>query len=244
MIDVIIPLGTGCDWKEHNELKYCLRSIEKNLVDLGKVYVVGHKPNWLTNVIHIPAEDTLTRNKDGNIINKTLLACKHPQCSQQFMRISDDQILLQSCTIEHLQPGHSGDLKLYGKWRNQKWLNRLKRTYEYLRDNDYTTFNYDIHIPFVANRDLFIQTWQNIDFESDIGYCINTMFFNVNFSTFKNNEYIWQQKCTIEKPIYFQDIIIDKLKDKRFLGYGPRGLNDHLKIVIKNLFPCKSKYEL
>ena len=49
MIDVVIPLGTGSRWQD-NELRYCLRSIEKNLSGVNEVVIVGEKPKWLTNV--------------------------------------------------------------------------------------------------------------------------------------------------------------------------------------------------
>jgi hypothetical protein len=30
--------------------------MEKNLIGLGKVFLIGHKPDWVRNVIHIPAD--------------------------------------------------------------------------------------------------------------------------------------------------------------------------------------------
>lgn len=243
MIDVVMPLGTGCDWKEHYELKYCIRSLEKNLQGLRNIYIVGHKPSWITNVIHIPADDPLPRNKDGNIINKILLACNTKELSDNFLRISDDQMILQPSGIEELQPNHSGCLSKIQKWRSSKWLRRLKRTYEYLKERNLPTYNYDIHIPFVVNKVQFKEVWNNVDFESDIGYCINTLFFNVSFPNMENISYIWDQKCTVEKNIYPKEKIYEMLDGKRFLGYNMYGLNDHLKIVIQELFPHKSKYE-
>jgi hypothetical protein len=60
-IDVVYPLGTGSVWQD-NELRYSLRSLEKNFPDLGRVYVVGHKPDWLGNVEHIPFGDSQSPN--------------------------------------------------------------------------------------------------------------------------------------------------------------------------------------
>lgn len=243
-IDVVIPLGTGSEWKDHQEVKYCLRSLEQNLIGLRNVYIVGYLPPWCTNVIHLHAHDPLPKNKDGNIINKVLLACQDDNLSDQFLRISDDQLILKPTTADNLRADHAGDLSKMPHWMNSKWFRRLKRTYQYLLDNNYPTYNYDIHIPFMVDKKKFVEVWNSVDFESDIGYCINTLFFNIIFCNANNKCYIWDEKCTIEKQFYDQGQIYEMLQDKRFLGYGVRGLNDTLKIVIKQLFPNKSKYEL
>jgi len=41
-------------WGDDNELRYSLRSLEKNLIGLNRIFVVGHKPKWLVGVTHIP----------------------------------------------------------------------------------------------------------------------------------------------------------------------------------------------
>jgi len=71
MIDVVYPLGSGSAW-DNNELRYSLRSLENNLLDLGRVFVVGQRPPWLVEAVHIPMEDTHRHNKDANLIDKVL----------------------------------------------------------------------------------------------------------------------------------------------------------------------------
>lgn len=75
MIDVVYKLGNGSRFDDA-ELRYSLRSLS-NFRDLGKIYVVGKKPAWIKNVIHIPAGDPYKSNKDANIINKIILAATH-----------------------------------------------------------------------------------------------------------------------------------------------------------------------
>ena len=71
-IDIVYPLGTGSKWQD-SELRFSLRSIEKNFIDKGTVWVIGHKPDWLINARHIPMPDKHKHNKDANIwINKVL----------------------------------------------------------------------------------------------------------------------------------------------------------------------------
>jgi hypothetical protein len=74
-IDVVYTLGTESSWQD-NELRYSLRSLERNFPDLGRVWIVGHKPAWLTGVVHIPMADVHKQNKDANLIDKILAACR------------------------------------------------------------------------------------------------------------------------------------------------------------------------
>ena len=69
MVDIIIPLGTGSK-NNDDELRLLLRSIEKNGIGYRKIIVVASKiPSWLQNVVTLQMDDTLSHNKDGNIIH-------------------------------------------------------------------------------------------------------------------------------------------------------------------------------
>ena len=51
--------------------------MEKYFLSLGNVYVVCETlPEWATNVTFLEQGDPLPKNKDGNIINKILRACR------------------------------------------------------------------------------------------------------------------------------------------------------------------------
>ena len=72
MTDILIPLGTGSR-HDNLELRYCLRSIEKHLKGVGNIFIVGEKPEWIKNVIHIPFKDNPNNwNRARNIYDKIL----------------------------------------------------------------------------------------------------------------------------------------------------------------------------
>ena len=79
-IDVVYKLGLNPDWGNYEELRHSLRSL-CNFENLGNVFIVGQKPDWIQEVIHIPALDSYKRNKDANLINKLILACSNPLLS-------------------------------------------------------------------------------------------------------------------------------------------------------------------
>lgn len=242
-MDIVIPKEAKCEWGNHEELRYCLRSIEKNVSDLGRVFIIGYKPDWLQNVVHLEWEDYLKRNKDGNLINKVLLACRSG-VSEQFLRMSDDQLILKPLAISEQVPMHSGDLSEKEIEEKTRWRNRLKRTVEYLKDNGHTCYSFDYHIPQPYDRRQFKEVFEKVDFEADIGYCINTFYFNQQ-NKFTNFYYICNNvKESFERRHNFSlPQIEEKIKDKRYLGYNPKGLNDNLKTVIQQKFPNKSSFE-
>ena len=122
-IDVVYPLGTGSRWND-NELRYSLRSLEKNFPDLGRVWIVGHRPAWLTGVVHVAMDDVHRHNKDANLIDKILAACR-AGVSERFVRMSDDQVFLRPVRFADMKPLHYGDITSKSDWPAGGWWRRL-----------------------------------------------------------------------------------------------------------------------
>ena len=56
-MDIVYIIGKGSKWN-NQELKYSLRSIAKYGINIGKVFIVGYKPNFVSDeVIYIPCDD-------------------------------------------------------------------------------------------------------------------------------------------------------------------------------------------
>ncbi|HRN29777.1 MAG TPA: hypothetical protein PK890_08770, partial [Terrimesophilobacter sp.] len=68
------------------ELRMSLRSL-KNFPH-GKVWIVGHKPNWVANVRHIKGNPT--NNSHANVFLNVLAACEHPDTPDEFVIMNDD----------------------------------------------------------------------------------------------------------------------------------------------------------
>jgi len=242
MIDVVYPLGRGSKWSD-NELRYSLRSLEKNFPDLGEVYVVGCRPAWLANTVHIPADDPLRTNKDGNIINKVLRACRRHELSEEFVFASDDQILLSRVSFQDVKPFYVSDLAKVREswWGKGRWKRRMKRTYELLASRQRSTYHYDSHVLVPFNKYKFVWVMTGCNFEEGIGYTINTVYFN----SLGLNEHhpIDGRKATFERACRDVGRIRARLEGKTYLGYNNAGLTPELKQVIKELFPHKSRFE-
>lgn len=101
MMDILYIVGNGSDWDD-NELRYSLRSIAKNGRNLGRVFLVGHKPKWVSDqVTHIPCDDPL-HVKHKNILNKVLTAMEKSDIGQHFLISSDDHYYVQPTDFDNL----------------------------------------------------------------------------------------------------------------------------------------------
>ncbi|MFA5815861.1 MAG: hypothetical protein WC865_09615 [Bacteroidales bacterium] len=105
-IDIVYVLGTGSSWSD-NEIRFSLRSVFKNLTNIGQIFIVGERPDGLKGFLHIDHPDEFpSTNADGNIIRKVLQACKDPRVSEKFLIINDDHIIMKPMRAEKIPPFH------------------------------------------------------------------------------------------------------------------------------------------
>jgi hypothetical protein len=241
--DLVYPLGSGSIWQD-NELRYSIRSFVKHFDQLGKIFIVGQKPefiNWFNpRLVHIPCEDSFRHNKDANIINKVLQACKRNDLSNDFIRASDDQIILKKVQIDDFFPYYMIDLKeKQFPVNNNNWFKRLKYTVDLLQMEGWTMFHYDFHYPVIKNKDSFIKIMQ--DRIQDI--VINTYYFNKILKEHKQVENI---KVTLQQPVLNMQDFLKEIKGKTFLGYNNKGIREPslLKNWIQNELRDKTEFEI
>ena len=96
MIDILYVVGKGFSEWHDNELRYSLRSIAKNGINVGRVVVVGHCPYWLNEdeVVLLPLKDT-TNDKHTNILNAIEYAVEQGVLGERFLYSSDDHYYVQ-----------------------------------------------------------------------------------------------------------------------------------------------------
>jgi len=239
-MDVVYPISGGYHGKkklgskwDDNELRYSLRSLDQHFTNMGRVFIVGHKPEWLTGVVHLPAEDTHRRNKDANLIDKVLLACRSG-VSSTFLRLSDDQCLLKEW--DGLNARHMGNAT--GR-KGGKWWRRMRRTCDYLQSHGRPTYFYDCHAPAPVDRDTFIQVAGEADYQTPPGMCINTLYFNsVGIPRTNMNG----QKAAFHRPTKSKRLRRG-VRGKLFLGYSEKGTNEAMKQFLQERFPTPSRFE-
>lgn len=87
-MDIVYILGSG-SFCGNKEIGYSIKSLKKHCLDLGKIYVIGEKPEGLPDIIHIPANDSFDK-KWKNAYSKVKLACATSDISDEFLLMNDD----------------------------------------------------------------------------------------------------------------------------------------------------------
>lgn len=242
VIDVVYKMGSGST-RNNSELRYSLRSLS-NFLPLRNVYIVGFRPEWVQNVIHIPAEDPYKTNKDGNLINKMILATLDKDLSEEFINMSDDQVFLKQCSYEDIKVPYINNKHICSNTngaRPNRWQIRINRTIEVLRELKLPTDCYEAHIPYLLSKSNYAKVLFQYDYGFDRGYCGNTLYYNT--LKVKNKELNSDTLVRLIDQIVDRTVLETLCDNKQFLNYTDKALNDNLLLYLQRKFPNKSKYE-
>lgn len=97
-MDIVYVLGSG-SLANNNELRYSLRSLYENMLDIGKVFIVGDDPGFLPPHMLISAPDSYPE-KWKNAYSKIRLMCEFESLSDEFLLMNDDFFMLEPFTGE------------------------------------------------------------------------------------------------------------------------------------------------
>lgn len=208
------------------ELRFSLRSLAN--IKHDKVFIVGYKPEWCENVIHIPAEDPYSV-KSLNALHKITIACEDKRISDDFILMNDDFYICKPTEIkyynqwtieEHLQD------KINRLW-NSKYIQNIRKTLNIFPE----WLDFSLHIPIIYNKEKFLKLWDKYD--KNEWYLLRNLYCN---------EY-WV------KSEYRQDYKIRNLKelvkdDQTFISNDDALIvNEEFREYLYNKFPNVSKYE-
>lgn len=179
MTDLVYITGGRSSWQD-NELRYSLRSMQKHLTGMGKVFVVGSRPDWLTGVTYIHAEDQPTEKKEVRLYRKILLACRDERISPNFLLCYDDNFLVVQYNAGSFPNYYDGTLTTY--LQRLRGANR-KGTHRRCAENTVNALGlkakmFDVHCPILVNRPTFVDVVSLFDWSKRDGYLIKSTYAN------------------------------------------------------------------
>jgi hypothetical protein len=227
-ISVVYVLGTGSRLKNF-EIRMSLRSVEKYLTGVKDVWIVGKLPDFLTNVNHIPLEDTHLV-PDWNIMEKIKKACEHPDITEEFLFMNDDHFLLKPFEAATFPFYHRNGLDEYVKRRGlDSYGRRSNNTLQRLKALGLPIKHFDVHTPILYKKELFLEHVANADWkDKKDGFIIKSLYansLNIEGVDYKDNK--------INRPPTVGDSIFSTMPHMR--ANVTRFLQEH--------FPEMSKYE-
>ena len=239
MIDLVIPLCKGSKFNDL-ELRYCLRSVEKYLRGYRNIYIIGDKPKWIRNVIHVPFTQRPGDCKDKNIMLKVLHACDIPEVSPEFLFMNDDHFLLKSVDAINYPYYYNGKLV---DWDNGKkmwcpYKQAVKNTLSVLIKNELPAKHYDIHTPILYDKELFKNIMGRYDWDIQSGYIVKSLYANT--LKLAGTSLI---DCKISEPLHRYGLA-DLLYNRPVFSVGDAGLNRSMIDWLDEFYPEKSAYEI
>jgi len=141
---------------DNPELRLSLRSLAN--LEHDRVWLVGHKPPWVTGVAHVPVRQGSDRWANARAL--WIEACRVPEISDEFTLMNDDfYIMAPLKRVPLMHRGTMADLfgwfeAKYGRERMTQgpWRAGLWKAYNELGPD---AFCFEVHAPMVVRKDLF-----------------------------------------------------------------------------------------
>jgi hypothetical protein len=239
MTDVVYVVGRGSAWND-NELRFSMRSLAKYVSGIGKVFIVGKIPAFVTNVVPIPWPDRYPC-KERNIMEKLAAACGHSQLTNQFLHVHDDHFALAPVAAGEV-PNFAGPVDLKGLARSvdpgNTWRESVLNAEHALRMRGLTTWNFDIHTPILIDKDRYPETMDLYDWRGKPrGFVVKSLYGNTvglqptHLSDIKLNDR------------YGLAELVRQLKGRPWFSIGNGALSPWFKNLLGELYPMPSPWE-
>lgn len=242
VLDVIYVTGEASPWNEY-EIRFSLRSIEKNLSDIGKVFIIGKRPDFLTDVIHIPSKDVFYPgiHPFGNTANSALAACRKKGLSKRFLLLNSDHIVLHPMPVSNVTPKPKAEMSIFDSalWKFNYLINRLNRAVENKFSKNKHTLTFDCLTPIIFHKMKFVDIANQFDHSKMLGYSMNNIFGQ--FLNPTASQYATQQKIICRQ--YKLESLREFLAGPQLISFGGIGLNPSLKWWLHENYSFPSRFE-
>jgi hypothetical protein len=253
MRDIVIPYVHKK--ASADELKYAIRSIEKNFKSPFRIIVIGDLPSWANDDLkrlHIPTKlisgIPYCHCLDVNSKMKTLLQSE--DLDESFIYTYDDIIFIapvEYSDIAMLKADsfiESAEFIQEKSTGSRKWNNLLTFDFNFLSASKFRTYNYETHLPRMFQKNLLMELFSIPELQ-EVPFLFSTLYYNMFF---KVKPYIiGQPNCDIKTGVYEQQNIRQiraACAGKKFLNFNNQGVNPHLFRFLAEMFPDKSSFEL
>jgi hypothetical protein len=172
---------------------------------------------------------------------KLAYACGHPDLSETFLHIHDDHFALapQEAILTPYWAGGTleGIAKGMANKRNH-WHDAVMNTHNALKEKDYATHNFDLHLPMLFNKNLYPEIMDRYNWQGmQRGFVVKSLYANTlgimptRIGDIKLNER------------YSMPEIVKRLKGRPWYSIGNGGLSGQFKMLLEALYPEISKFE-
>lgn len=251
-VDAVYPYAqAGEVW---DELRYSIRSVAENFLDLRDIWVIGDQPAWLKDVNIVPKtreyfnDDDVMKNIDYT--QSILWAAINPKISDPFLVINDDHYILAPMTAQQIEERTMvrEDMSVYSQDErntgNREWQVAVWNQYDRLRSLGLSGWNFECHTPVLVTKSQIIQTWAFFGY-GDGALIWKSAYFNMfpPKSTTASLSESSGHKAGIYECLPYHEIK-EKGDAAIYLNHNDDGMNHDLQRYIHERFPTPSIYEV
>ena len=249
-MDILYIIGERCSKCDYFELKCSLRSIEKYGKNVGRVFVAGYCPDFLSDeVVKVPVVDQPYEHpetqieKHINILYTILYVVDNTDISNDFLVSMDDHFYIKETDFDNYPfyckiHGEKNKLPLSGKTEYKQFL---AQTRQFLHDNNLTTYYLTLHRNMHCNKTIIAECRSILNQVINNKIACEPMAFILNY---------WNTNHEIEiTPV--EDVKLNG--GSQWWKADPRNTEVFstvdfepgigLYTLIEGLYPNKSKYE-
>lgn len=245
--------------QQNAEIRYSLRSVARNLPWVRKVWVFGDRPKFLAEdkavVEHVPhaylAPLLGYRVPVRNDFLMLMLASLIPGLAYDFVRFSDDYIVLQPLTREELGTARAlEDLNTLHERGTSRFQVMLWRTFDILKQYGYAGYNFEAHVPQPLNKKIVFEAFMAFrDFLSEdryAGMLSGTAIYNYALQH-HGLKFTWHSEDRSKAGIYggcpSDEEIAELCRGKLFLNFDAAAFGPPMQRFLQKLFPEPCKFE-
>lgn len=235
-VDIVIPLGASNN--NFFDLRYTLRSIEKNVRNYRDIWIIGDLPRWIQGVGNIPhSDDPDLKWKERNIWKKFMAACLNRNITDTFLATNDDIFIIDEIDATKYPFYYKGTCLDSMKANKTKYRATMSHTKKLLERRGFKDLNADTHTPILYNKKEFLSTFEDEHWLTPYGYGIKSLY-----CAFNKKPMVYMADCKLKKKYTLAEVE-KKLTGRHVVSCTDAALKAGLGEYLQQKFPTKSSYE-
>lgn len=235
---------------QRNELKYSLRSLEKNYIGNFKVVIVGDMPDFLNDKVLFIDVPCTGKSPREDVATKRICVDTHDAIPEEYYWMNDDIYFVNKVTREDLGiPTVVCDLEnALSRYDPQTpWGKDMHQTYNYLVNEGYPTLNYATHVPHKINKSISAELNLSMDLIHN-PHVFENLYYNIYFQHLlpywlhldKKNNLLF----SVNRPYPNWQKVEEQLFYKKYMNNSEAGMTDDFIELLDRLFPDPSIFEV